>query len=80
MYIPTDLVNLIFSFLSFCNNCNKSIITEDYYFDDDKNFICINCKIQFKICQECKNLFECSMYCRFCMGLCKYLCKNCIPK
>lgn len=80
MYLPEDLIKIIFSFLSFCNNCKISFIDEEYFVNDNNDFICFRCKDQFKLCQSCKSLYECSMYCRFCGSICKYLCKNCVPK
>lgn len=80
MYIPNDLINIIFSFLSFCNNCKISFIDEDYFFDYNNNFICFRCKDNFKLCQSCQNLYQTTIYCNFCQKECKYLCYRCVPK
>lgn len=79
MYIPEDLINLILSFVDKCNHCQKIIIDEEYYNDYNDCLICFRCKDCFKICQTCRRLYDCSIYCRFCMGICKYLCKKCLP-
>jgi len=80
MYIPVDVIELILSFVDKCNNCDIIIINEDFYWNDDMQLICFRCRDNFKLCQNCKNLYECSLYCRFCGSICKYLCKNCVPK
>lgn len=78
MYIPDDIVKLIYSFVDYCIDCKIVMIDQYKYYNDNNKVLCKKCSMEYKICKDCVCCYKTTLYCRMCSTNCKYLCKNCI--
>lgn len=79
MKLPLEIEKLILSFVDTCNNCKIIIIDEEYceYYNNEY-IICMKCQNCFNLCDNCKKLYQDTLFCRFCGSICKYLCAICL--